>query len=85
MTRDIRIESDTMGEVEVPADKYWGAQTQRSLENFPIGDERMPLALVRALGIQKQASARANLALGLSTRRWFRRTRWTSSIVVRPR
>jgi len=64
MTRDVRIESDTMGEVEVPADKYWGAQTQRSLENFPIGDERMPLALVRALGIQKQAAARANLALG---------------------
>ncbi len=64
MTRDIRIESDTMGEVEVPADKYWGAQTQRSLENFPIGDERMPLSLVRALGIQKQAAARANLALG---------------------
>ena len=64
MTRDVRIESDTMGEVEVPADKYWGAQTQRSVENFPIGDERMPLSLVRALGIQKQAAARANLALG---------------------
>jgi len=64
MTRATRIESDTMGEVEVPADKYWGAQTQRSIENFPIGNERMPLALVRALGIQKQASARANLALG---------------------
>ena len=44
MTRDIRIEYDTMGEVEVPADKYWGAQTQRSVENFPIGNERMPLS-----------------------------------------
>jgi fumarate hydratase class II len=64
MTRDIRIEADTMGEIEVPADRYWGAQTQRSLENFPIGDERMPLSMVRALGIQKQAAARANLALG---------------------
>ena len=64
MTRDIRIESDTMGEVEVPADKYWGAQTQRSVENFPIGDERMPLSLIHAFGIQKQAAARANLALG---------------------
>ena len=64
MTRDIRIESDTMGEVEVPADKYWGAQTQRSLENFPIGDERMPLSLIYAFAIQKQASARANLVLG---------------------
>jgi fumarate hydratase class II len=64
MTNNTRIESDTMGEVEVPADKYWGAQTQRSIENFPIGNDRMPTALVRALGIQKQAAAKANLALG---------------------
>ncbi|MCZ6510747.1 MAG: class II fumarate hydratase [Alphaproteobacteria bacterium] len=64
MTRDVRIESDTMGEVEVSADKYWGAQTQRSLENFPIGDEHMPLSLIYAFGIQKQAAVRANLALG---------------------
>jgi fumarate hydratase class II len=64
MTYKTRIESDTMGEVEVPADKYWGAQTQRSIENFPIGNDRMPTALVRALGIQKQAAAKANLALG---------------------
>ena len=64
MTRDIRIESDTMGEVEVPAEKYWGAQTQRSVENFPIGDERMPLSLIYAFAIQKQAAARANLVLG---------------------
>ena len=64
MTRDVRIESDTMGEVEVSADKYWGALTQRSLENFPIGDEHMPLSLIYAFGIQKQAAARANLALG---------------------
>ncbi len=59
-----RIETDTMGEVAVPADRYWGAQTQRSLQNFKIGGERMPPALVRALGIQKKASALANLALG---------------------
>jgi len=59
-----RIEKDTMGEVRVPADRYWGAQTQRSLENFPIGTERMPLAVVHALGIVKQAAARANMALG---------------------
>ncbi|MBO6784023.1 MAG: class II fumarate hydratase, partial [Alphaproteobacteria bacterium] len=64
MSDNTRIESDTMGEVAVPADKYWGAQTQRSIENFPIGNDRMPTALVRALGIQKQAAARANLALG---------------------
>jgi fumarate hydratase class II len=60
----VRIESDSMGKVEVPADRYWGAQTQRSLQNFKIGGERMPPALVRALGIQKRASAQANVALG---------------------
>ncbi len=60
-----RIESDSMGKVEVPADRYWGAQTQRSLQNFKIGGERMPPALVRALGIQKRASAQANMALGV--------------------
>ena len=59
-----RIESDTMGEVAVPADRLWGAQTQRSIENFPIGAETMPLGLVRALGIQKRAAAAANKALG---------------------
>ena len=59
-----RIETDTMGDVAVPADHYWGAQTQRSIENFPIGGERMPLAMIRALGIQKCAAARANKALG---------------------
>jgi fumarate hydratase class II len=61
----IRIESDSMGKVEVPADRYWGAQTQRSLQNFKIGGERMPPALVRALGIQKRAAAQANMALGV--------------------
>jgi len=60
-----RIESDSMGEIAVPADRYWGAQTQRSLENFKIGGERLPGALVEALGIQKLAAARANRALGL--------------------
>jgi fumarate hydratase class II len=60
-----RIESDSMGKVEVPADHYWGAQTQRSLHNFKIGGERMPPALVRALGVQKRASAQANIALGV--------------------
>lgn len=59
-----RIETDSMGEVEVPADKYWGAQTQRSFENFKIGTERMPLPLVRALGVQKKAAALANMELG---------------------
>ncbi len=61
---NVRIETDSLGPVEVPADRYWGAQTQRSLENFPIGDRRMPLAVVRAFGLQKMAAARANRDLG---------------------
>ena len=59
----IRIESDSFGELEVPADKYWGAQTQRSLGNFKIGTETMPKPLIRALGIVKASAAKANLAL----------------------
>ncbi|WP_281300423.1 MULTISPECIES: class II fumarate hydratase [unclassified Iodidimonas] len=61
----VRLESDSFGELKVPADKYWGAQTQRSLMNFPIGGEIMPVPLIRALGIIKQAAARANMALGM--------------------
>jgi fumarate hydratase, class II len=61
----IRIESDSMGELEVLSDRYWGAQTQRSLGNFKIGGQKMPEPLVRALGIQKLASARTNHALGV--------------------
>jgi len=60
-----RIETDSFGPIEVPADMYWGAQTQRSLQNFKIGGERMPAPLVRALGIQKQAAAKANIKLGV--------------------
>src|ERR671929_61303 len=59
-----RTETDSFGPIEVPADRYWGAQTQRSLQNFRIGGERMPPALVRAPGIQKKAAALANMALG---------------------
>jgi fumarate hydratase class II len=59
-----RLERDTMGTVEVPADRYWGAQTERSLENFPIGTERMPLPLIHAFGLQKKAAALANISLG---------------------
>ena len=59
-----RDETDSLGSIAVPADRYWGAQTQRSLENFPIGGERMPIALVHAFALQKQASARANRRLG---------------------
>ena len=60
-----RIESDSIGEIEVPADRYWGAQTQRSIQNFKIGGEKMPAPLIRALGIQKKASALSNMALGV--------------------
>ena len=62
---ETRIETDSFGEIAVPADRLWGAQTQRSLENFRIGGERMPLPLVHALGIIKGAAARSNCALGL--------------------
>ena len=60
-----RIETDSFGPLEVPSDKYWGAQTQRSLINFPIGWEKQPVAIIRALGVVKQACAQANLNLGM--------------------
>ncbi|GJL85383.1 MAG: fumarate hydratase class II 1 [Micavibrio sp.] len=60
-----RTESDSIGDIEVPGDKYWGAQTQRSLQNFKIGTETMPTPLVRALGIQKKAAALTNIDLGV--------------------
>ena len=59
-----RKESDSFGSLEVPSEKYWGAQTQRSLENFKIGGETMPFSLIRALGIVKLAAAKANMKLG---------------------
>jgi fumarate hydratase class II len=59
-----RTETDTFGPIEVPADRYWGAQAQRSLGNFKIGWEKQPLPIVRALGIIKRAAAETNMALG---------------------
>jgi len=59
-----RTESDSFGPLEVPADRYWGAQTQRSILNFPIGWERQPVAIVRALGVIKKACAEANMDRG---------------------
>ncbi len=59
-----RTETDSFGPLEVPADKYWGAQTQRSIINFPIGWERQPVAIVRALGVIKRACATVNMAQG---------------------
>src|SRR5690348_15591830 len=60
MSQTTRIESDSMGTIEVPADKYWGAQTQRGKQNFRIGDERMPREVIKAFGVLKKAAALTN-------------------------
>ena len=59
-----RTETDSFGPLEVPADKYWGAQTQRSIMNFPIGWERQPVPVIRALGVIKKAAAIVNEGFG---------------------
>ena len=66
-----RTEKDTFGPLEVPAEKYWGAQTQRSLMNFKIGGERerMPIPVIRAFGILKKAAAQANKQFGLDAKK----------------
>ncbi len=64
-TGKTRVETDSMGSIEVPADRYWGAQTQRSLHHFSIGHDRMPVEVIRAFGVLKKAAARANLELGV--------------------
>ena len=61
---EYRIEHDSMGEVQVPADRYWGAQTQRRFQNFPIGTEKIPMEVIRAFAILKKAAAIANNRLG---------------------
>jgi fumarate hydratase class II len=65
MAKDVRIETDSMGEVEVPGDRYWGAQTQRSLHHFDIGDDHFPRPMIRALGVLKKAAALVNGDLGM--------------------
>src|SRR5690349_16696361 len=65
MPNDTRTETDSFGPIEVPADSYWGAQTERSIENFPFGPrEQMPVDIVHALGFIKQAAARVNARMG---------------------
>ena len=64
-----RIETDSFGPIEVPADRYWGAQTERSRQNFRIGGDRMPLPIIHALGIVKLAATQTNRALGLIDQR----------------
>jgi len=63
-----RTESDSMGELAVPSDRYWGAQTERSLHHFSIGAEHFPRPMIRALGILKKAAALANGDLGMLSR-----------------
>ena len=63
--KKFRIERDSMGELQVPTDALWGAQTQRAVDNFPVSDLRMPRGFIRAVGLVKWAAARANLELGL--------------------
>ena len=60
-----RVEKDSFGEIKVPSEKLWGAQTQRSLINFDIGSEKMPSELIRALGIVKLCAAKTNVKLGV--------------------
>ncbi|TMN23015.1 class II fumarate hydratase [Lentibacillus cibarius] len=62
---EYRVEKDTLGEIHVPADKFWGAQTQRSKQNFPIGNEEMPAEVIKAFAILKKSAAKANSELGL--------------------
>src|SRR6266536_2823344 len=61
---ETRVETDSFGPIEVPADRYWGAQTERSLENFKIGGHVMPMPIIRGLGIIKRAAAEVNMDLG---------------------
>lgn len=62
---DYRVEKDTIGEIKVPADKFWGAQTQRSKQNFPIGNEKMPKEIIQAFAVLKKSAAKVNSELGL--------------------
>ena len=76
---ETRIETDSMGEIAVPADRYWGAQTQRSLTNFKIGGETMPPAVVTALGVQKLAAARNQTRLFTLLALW---TSWWRDVML---
>src|SRR5437867_3635868 len=68
MVQNMRIEKDSMGEMSVPADALYGAQTQRAVENFPISNSRFPREFIQALGLIKLAAERANMDLGLLPR-----------------
>ena len=63
--KEFRIEHDSMGELQVPADALWGAQTQRAVDNFPVSGMPMPRGFIRAVGLVKWAAAKANADMGL--------------------
>ena len=64
MKSNLRVETDAFGSIEIPNDKYWGAQTQRAIINFPIGWELQPISIIRALGLVKKACAMSNKESG---------------------
>ena len=68
-SNSVRVETDSFGPIDVPADRYWGAQTERSRQNFRIGQDRMPIGIIHALGIVKLAAAQTNRELGLLDQR----------------
>src|SRR5690625_3059 len=79
---DYRIEKDTIGEIRVHADKYWGAQTQRSKQNFPIGNEAMPSEIVKAFAILKRSAAKANSDLGLLETKKFEAIEYAAGEII---
>lgn len=71
--KTVRSEKDSMGAIDVPADKLWGAQTQRSLEHFRISTEKMPVSLIHALALTKRAAAKVNPGFRFALRRKSKR------------
>jgi fumarate hydratase class II len=79
---DYRVEKDTIGEIQVPAEKYWGAQTQRSKQNFPIGNENMPKEIVKAFAVLKKSAAKANNDLGLLEKKKFEAIDYAAELII---
>ncbi|WP_164669608.1 class II fumarate hydratase [Virgibacillus doumboii] len=79
---EYRVEKDTLGEINVPVDKYWGAQTQRSKQNFPIGDEKMPVEITKAFAILKKSAAKANSELGLMDKKKAEAIGYAADLVI---
>jgi len=79
----IKVEKDSMGEIQIPGDRLWGAQTQRSLENFKIGKDKMPIEIIKAFAILKKAAALTNYELGWLEKK-FEETGYVSPDYVLP-